>query len=239
MELRYTQKKNNNKTQIANTDTHLTGFKAKILSRQFVQVDIQSQDGLTALGFAASAGHLDVLTLLSQHNAKVMPAWIVAQHLNSGSQKKPLRVRARSGRSRGQLGSLRRRARRSAGPPARAAFPPEAPRLELRHLLRPEGGEQEPGAAASADGGGRHGSRRGTRFYDLMRFSVPSRWLSATVGVILYGRLCLICWSLRREITKRRRRDLGSTQPTACGGRQVRSHPAPSHTRQTAHLIGR
>ncbi|XP_061701795.1 protein TANC2 isoform X2 [Syngnathoides biaculeatus] len=35
------------------------------------QVDIQSQDGLTALGFAASAGHLDVITLLSQHKAKV------------------------------------------------------------------------------------------------------------------------------------------------------------------------
>ncbi|XP_051905987.1 protein TANC2-like isoform X2 [Hippocampus zosterae] len=35
------------------------------------QVDIQSQDGLTALGFAASAGHLDVVTLLSQHHAKV------------------------------------------------------------------------------------------------------------------------------------------------------------------------
>ncbi|XP_019740365.1 protein TANC2-like isoform X3 [Hippocampus comes] len=35
------------------------------------QVDIQSQDGLTALGFAASAGHLDVITLLCQHNAKV------------------------------------------------------------------------------------------------------------------------------------------------------------------------
>ncbi|XP_061604448.1 protein TANC2 isoform X2 [Phyllopteryx taeniolatus] len=35
------------------------------------QVDIQSHDGLTALGFAASAGHLDVITLLSQHKAKV------------------------------------------------------------------------------------------------------------------------------------------------------------------------
>ncbi|XP_057716881.1 protein TANC2 [Corythoichthys intestinalis] len=35
------------------------------------QVDIQSEDGLTALGFAASAGHLDVITLLSQHKAKI------------------------------------------------------------------------------------------------------------------------------------------------------------------------
>ncbi|XP_077590698.1 protein TANC2 isoform X2 [Stigmatopora nigra] len=35
------------------------------------QVDIQSEDGLTALAFAASAGHLDVITLLSQHKAKI------------------------------------------------------------------------------------------------------------------------------------------------------------------------
>uniref|UniRef100_A0A3P8TYL1 Tetratricopeptide repeat, ankyrin repeat and coiled-coil containing 2 n=1 Tax=Amphiprion percula TaxID=161767 RepID=A0A3P8TYL1_AMPPE len=31
------------------------------------QVDAQSQDGLTALGFAAAAGHLDIVTMLSQH----------------------------------------------------------------------------------------------------------------------------------------------------------------------------
>ncbi|XP_029293141.1 protein TANC2 isoform X2 [Cottoperca gobio] len=35
------------------------------------QVDIQSQDGLTALGFAAAAGHLEIVTMLSQHTAKV------------------------------------------------------------------------------------------------------------------------------------------------------------------------
>ncbi|KAG7233882.1 hypothetical protein INR49_006468 [Caranx melampygus] len=35
------------------------------------QVDIQSRDGLTALGFAAAAGHLDIVVMLSQHKAKV------------------------------------------------------------------------------------------------------------------------------------------------------------------------
>lgn len=35
------------------------------------QVDAQSHDGLTALGFAAAAGHLDIVTMLSQHRAKV------------------------------------------------------------------------------------------------------------------------------------------------------------------------
>uniref|UniRef100_A0A8C4NYE1 Tetratricopeptide repeat, ankyrin repeat and coiled-coil containing 2a n=1 Tax=Dicentrarchus labrax TaxID=13489 RepID=A0A8C4NYE1_DICLA len=35
------------------------------------QVGAQSQDGLTALGFAAAAGHLDIVTMLSQHKAKV------------------------------------------------------------------------------------------------------------------------------------------------------------------------
>lgn len=37
------------------------------------QVDAQSQDGLTALGFAAAAGHLDIVTMLSQNAAKVDP----------------------------------------------------------------------------------------------------------------------------------------------------------------------
>lgn len=37
------------------------------------QVDAQSHDGLTALGFAAAAGHLDIVTMLSQHAAKVDP----------------------------------------------------------------------------------------------------------------------------------------------------------------------
>ena len=37
----------------------------------FFQVDAQSSDGLTALGFAAAAGHLNIVTLLSQHTAKV------------------------------------------------------------------------------------------------------------------------------------------------------------------------
>uniref|UniRef100_A0A671WVL6 Tetratricopeptide repeat, ankyrin repeat and coiled-coil containing 2 n=1 Tax=Sparus aurata TaxID=8175 RepID=A0A671WVL6_SPAAU len=36
------------------------------------QVDAQSQDGLTALGFAAAAGHLDIVTMLCQHKAKVV-----------------------------------------------------------------------------------------------------------------------------------------------------------------------
>lgn len=35
------------------------------------QVDAQSNDGLTALGFAAAAGHSDIVTMLSQHRAKV------------------------------------------------------------------------------------------------------------------------------------------------------------------------
>lgn len=35
------------------------------------QVDAQSHDGLTALGFAAAAGHLNIVTLLCQHKAKV------------------------------------------------------------------------------------------------------------------------------------------------------------------------
>lgn len=35
------------------------------------QVDAQSHDGLTALGFAAAAGHLDIVTMLSQNAAKV------------------------------------------------------------------------------------------------------------------------------------------------------------------------
>ncbi|XP_027878737.1 protein TANC2-like isoform X2 [Xiphophorus couchianus] len=35
------------------------------------QVDAQSHDGLTALGFAAAAGHLDIATLLSHHKAKI------------------------------------------------------------------------------------------------------------------------------------------------------------------------
>lgn len=35
------------------------------------QVDSQSHDGLTALGFAAAAGHLDIVAMLSQHAAKV------------------------------------------------------------------------------------------------------------------------------------------------------------------------
>ncbi|KAK5856845.1 hypothetical protein PBY51_008412 [Eleginops maclovinus] len=34
------------------------------------QVDAQSHDGLTPLGFAAAAGHLDIVTMLSQHSAK-------------------------------------------------------------------------------------------------------------------------------------------------------------------------
>ncbi|KAK1878333.1 Protein TANC2 [Dissostichus eleginoides] len=33
-------------------------------------VDTQSHDGLTALGFAAAAGHMEIVTMLSQHNAK-------------------------------------------------------------------------------------------------------------------------------------------------------------------------
>lgn len=37
------------------------------------QVDAQSHDGLTALGFAAAAGHLDIVTMLSQNAAKVEP----------------------------------------------------------------------------------------------------------------------------------------------------------------------
>lgn len=37
------------------------------------QVDAQSHDGLTALGFAAAAGHLDIVTMLSQNAAKVDP----------------------------------------------------------------------------------------------------------------------------------------------------------------------
>lgn len=37
------------------------------------QVDAQSHDGLTALGFAAAAGHLDIVTILSQNAAKVDP----------------------------------------------------------------------------------------------------------------------------------------------------------------------
>lgn len=37
------------------------------------QVDAQSQDGLTALGLAAAAGHLDIVTMLSQNAAKVDP----------------------------------------------------------------------------------------------------------------------------------------------------------------------
>ncbi|TDH03510.1 hypothetical protein EPR50_G00163540 [Perca flavescens] len=35
------------------------------------QVDARSHDGLTALGFAAAAGQLDIVTVLSQHSAKV------------------------------------------------------------------------------------------------------------------------------------------------------------------------
>lgn len=35
------------------------------------QVDVQSHDGQTALGLAAAAGHLDIVTMLSQHRAKV------------------------------------------------------------------------------------------------------------------------------------------------------------------------
>ncbi|XP_017292278.1 protein TANC2 isoform X2 [Kryptolebias marmoratus] len=35
------------------------------------QVDVQSHDGLTALGLAAAAGHLDIVIILSQHRAKV------------------------------------------------------------------------------------------------------------------------------------------------------------------------
>lgn len=35
------------------------------------QVDAQSHDGLTALGFAAAAGHLDIVNILSQNAAKV------------------------------------------------------------------------------------------------------------------------------------------------------------------------
>uniref|UniRef100_A0A669E6B4 Tetratricopeptide repeat, ankyrin repeat and coiled-coil containing 2 n=1 Tax=Oreochromis niloticus TaxID=8128 RepID=A0A669E6B4_ORENI len=34
-------------------------------------LDARSHDGLTALGFAAAAGHLDIVTMLSQHRAKV------------------------------------------------------------------------------------------------------------------------------------------------------------------------
>lgn len=37
------------------------------------QVDAQSHDGLTALAFAAAAGHLDIVTMLSQNAAKVDP----------------------------------------------------------------------------------------------------------------------------------------------------------------------
>lgn len=35
------------------------------------QVNAQSHDGLTALGFAAAAGHLNIVTMLCQHKAKV------------------------------------------------------------------------------------------------------------------------------------------------------------------------
>lgn len=41
-------------------------------SVSYFQVDAQSQDGLTALGFAAAAGHLDIVTMLCQHKAKVV-----------------------------------------------------------------------------------------------------------------------------------------------------------------------
>lgn len=37
----------------------------------FFQVDAQSHDGLTPLGFAAAAGHLNIVTMLCQHKAKV------------------------------------------------------------------------------------------------------------------------------------------------------------------------
>ncbi|KAA8584764.1 hypothetical protein FQN60_003458, partial [Etheostoma spectabile] len=35
------------------------------------RVDARSHDGLTALGFAAAAGQLDIVAMLSQHSAKV------------------------------------------------------------------------------------------------------------------------------------------------------------------------
>uniref|UniRef100_A0A674PE28 Tetratricopeptide repeat, ankyrin repeat and coiled-coil containing 2 n=1 Tax=Takifugu rubripes TaxID=31033 RepID=A0A674PE28_TAKRU len=44
-----------------------------LLLDQGAQVDAQSHDGLTALGFAAAAGHLDIVTILSQNAAKVDP----------------------------------------------------------------------------------------------------------------------------------------------------------------------
>uniref|UniRef100_H3D917 Tetratricopeptide repeat, ankyrin repeat and coiled-coil containing 2a n=1 Tax=Tetraodon nigroviridis TaxID=99883 RepID=H3D917_TETNG len=42
-----------------------------LLLDQGAQVDAQSHDGVSALGFAAAAGHLDIVTMLSQNAAKV------------------------------------------------------------------------------------------------------------------------------------------------------------------------
>lgn len=66
-----------------------------------------------------------------------------------------------TGWSRGQLGSLCASARRPAGPPGGAVLAAEARRMELHHLLRPEGGEQIPGGAAGADCGSQHGPHGG------------------------------------------------------------------------------
>lgn len=52
-----------------------TKFEASMM---YFQVDAQAHDGLTALGFAAAAGHLDIVTMLSQHRAKVAPASLLA-----------------------------------------------------------------------------------------------------------------------------------------------------------------
>lgn len=51
---------------------HFTPVGSNLLSCILhLQVDAQSNDGLTALGFAAAAGHSDIVTMLSQHRAKV------------------------------------------------------------------------------------------------------------------------------------------------------------------------
>lgn len=47
------------------------GLKLPVYLCIHLQVDAQSHDGLTALGFAAATGHLDIVSMLSQNAAKV------------------------------------------------------------------------------------------------------------------------------------------------------------------------
>lgn len=127
-----------------------------------------------------------------------------------------------SGGSRGRFGSVRGSSRGAARPTRGAALSVEVHRVELHFLLRPEGGEQEPGSATGTDRSSQHGPRRGKNIHDPPTHLMTAVCYQIMKIHVLYcvRRWCHTYWICQRKMRKRRR-GLRLTHMTVCGGRQV------------------